>query len=40
MYKEHFSFGKHKDELKEHLARKKQDELTEIRTHPDRKKGP
>jgi len=32
--KEHFGFGKHKDELKERLARKKQDELTEIRIHP------
>jgi hypothetical protein len=37
LYKEHFGFGKHKDELKERLDRKRQDELTEIRTHPDLK---
>jgi hypothetical protein len=34
LYKEYFQSGKHKGELKQRLAKKKQDRLTEIRTDP------
>jgi hypothetical protein len=37
LYKQYFQSGKHTEELKQRLAKKKQDRLTEIRTHPDLK---